>query len=355
MGKEDIKLKSHLEDSRRYADLWNGAVFGGKEVLKAENLAEANPVLYQPDGQEVLERNRDLVMKQTSDGKCYAIFTVENQRTIDYSMPARIMLQEALEYNRQIRAIARKNEAAVGKYQDAGERLYRFKKTDRLCPVATLVVYWGDDEWTGAQTLHDMIDFNIGDGFPEAGLRKLVPEYPIHFLNASTFGHSEYFKTELRPLLELFKRRNDKKTFIEYIQTNEAGWNMNNESWHMLSQLTHSKSLGRLIREKNQKEQAEHSHNESEAMIMCKAIDDLENDARNEGIEIGKVEGIAMGKTEGIAIGKVESILELLEDYGQIPDDLKAKIHAQRNLETLKKWHKLAARSSSIQEFMQAI
>lgn len=370
MGKEDIKLKSYLEDSRRYADLWNGAVFGGKEVLKAGNFTEANPVLYQPDGQTVLERNRDLVMKQTSDGKCYAVFTVENQNTIDYSMPARIMLQEALEYNRQIRAIARKNESAaqrcdstdargtnagsgctVNIYQDAGERLYRFKKTDRLYPVATLVVYWGEEEWSGARTLHDMIDFGIGDSSMEAELRKLVPKYPIRFLNVSTFRHSEYFKSELRPLLELFKRRNDKKAFIEYIESNEAGWSMNDESWHILSQLTHSKSLERLIREKNQQKQAGILRNESEAMIMCKAIDDLENDARNEGIAIGRAEG----KAEGRAEGKAESILELLEDYEQIPDDLIAKILAQKDPETLKQWHKLAARVSNIQDFIHAI
>lgn len=34
-------------------------------------------------------------------------------------------------------------------YHDAGERLYKVRKEDRLYPVMTLVVYWGEEEWKG--------------------------------------------------------------------------------------------------------------------------------------------------------------------------------------------------------------
>lgn len=361
MGREDIKLKSYLENGRRYADLWNGAVFGGKEVLKADQLVEANPVLYQPDGQAVFERNRDLVMKQNRDGQSFAIFAVENQKMIDYSMPARIMLQEALEYNRQIRTTVRKNKSAAQRcnleglgienledksisgtadvYCDTGEWLYGFKKTDRLCPVVTLVVYWGEEKWRGARSLRDMINFNICNSSLEKELRRLVPEYPIHFMDVSTFEHFEYFRTELRPLLELFKRRNNKKTFVEYIETNEADWNMDEESWDILSYLTRSKSLSRLMKEKNRKQQETELGKGSEAKTMCKAIDDLETDARN----------------EGIVIGKAEAIFELLEEHGEIPEELRSKVLAQKDMGILKNWLKLAAKTSSIQEFMQNI
>ena len=40
MGKEDIRLKSYLSDARRYADLWNGGVFGGRQIVKAEDIIE---------------------------------------------------------------------------------------------------------------------------------------------------------------------------------------------------------------------------------------------------------------------------------------------------------------------------
>lgn len=35
----------------------------------------------------------------------------------------------------------------------------RIRKEDRLHPVITLIVYWGEDKWQGAKSLHDILDF----------------------------------------------------------------------------------------------------------------------------------------------------------------------------------------------------
>ena len=56
---------------------------------------------------------------------------------------------------------------------------------------------------------------------------------------------------------------------------------------------------------------------------------------------------------KGKALGKAEAILELLEDYGIIPDEIKEKVLVERDIEILKKWHKLAARVTSIEEFTE--
>ena len=47
----------------------------------------------------------------------------------------------------------------------------------------------------------------------------------------------------------------------------------------------------------------------------------------------------------------VQNILELLEEYGKAPEELKEKIAAQDDKETLKGWLKLAARSESLEDF----
>jgi hypothetical protein len=52
---------------------------------------------------------------------------------------------------------------------------------------------------------------------------------------------------------------------------------------------------------------------------------------------------------------KRNDILELLEDYGEIPDNLKERIEQEESVDTLKKWHKLAAKASSIEEFAAEI
>ena len=49
---------------------------------------------------------------------------------------------------------------------------------------------------------------------------------------------------------------------------------------------------------------------------------------------------------------KAEDILELLEDIGTIPEEVREKITGEIDLEILKKWHKLAAKSESIDEFV---
>lgn len=53
----------------------------------------------------------------------------------------------------------------------------------------------------------------------------------------------------------------------------------------------------------------------------------------------------------GKAEGKAESILELLADCGDVPDELRKRICKEIDLEILNKWIKLAARAKSVEEF----
>lgn len=341
MGKEDILLKSYLGDARRYADLWNGALFGGRQLVRPEGLEEASPVLLK-ERETFLEKRRDLVMKQNREGQRFAVLVAENQKTVDYSMAIRVMLEEALAYYSQVKSIRKANEEADRKcrerksrkvYADAGERLYMFRKTDKLKPIATLVVYWGEGEWTGARSLHDIVDFG-GEKDPFSDrLKKLVPEYPLHFLDLNAFRHFEYFKTELGPFLELYQKRNDKEGFRKYVEAHKKSWKMDRESLYVFSHMTNSRNLKELMKKEEEEEENK----------MCKAIDGWIEDVKAEGKTEGKMEG----KTEG----KTESILTLLEDFGEISDDLQKRIKAQKDAGVLKNWLKLAARAKSIEDF----
>ncbi len=64
---------------------------------------------------------------------------------------------------------------------------------------------------------------------------------------------------------------------------------------------------------------------------------------REEGIEVGKQED------------RAEAILELLEDLGEIPAELKETVFKQTDFSILKRWFKLAARASSLEEFQSSI
>ena len=61
----------------------------------------------------------------------------------------------------------------------------------------------------------------------------------------------------------------------------------------------------------------------------------------------------AEGRVEGRTESKIEDIFELLEELSTIPDDLRSRIADEKDLEVLKKWFKLAAKSDSLDEFLE--
>ena len=85
------------------------------------------------------------------------------------------------------------------------------------------------------------------------------------------------------------------------------------------------------------------SNREMEERFMI--FEEMLRDERAEG----KAEGIAEGKTEAV----LEMLLELMNDLGEIPDELRNRITSEKDLETLKKWLRLAARSESLDEFLE--
>ena len=89
------------------------------------------------------------------------------------------------------------------------------------------------------------------------------------------------------------------------------------------------------------------SNREMEERFMI--FEEMLRDERAEG----KAEGIAEGKAEGKTEAVLEMLLELMNDLGEIPDELRNRITSEKDLETLKKWHRLAARSESLDEFLK--
>lgn len=58
---------------------------------------------------------------------------------------------------------------------------------------------------------------------------------------------------------------------------------------------------------------------------------------------------------EGKAESKAEFVLELLFELGKIPDDIRNNIMNERNISPLTKWHKIAAKSNSLEGFLEKI
>ena len=81
MGKPDIAVKNWLSDNERFADLFNGMVFGGRLVVRAEELEsmdrETDIIVTDKDGKRKgVQRYRDIV-KRWKKGVDLAVLTCE--------------------------------------------------------------------------------------------------------------------------------------------------------------------------------------------------------------------------------------------------------------------------------------
>ena len=75
-------------------------------------------------------------------------------------------------------------------------------------------------------------------------------------------------------------------------------------------------------------------------------------EGRAEGREEGRTEGREEGRAKGKTEGKAESILDLLADLpGEVSEDLKERIFSENDSEVLRRYLKLAAAASSVEDF----
>ena len=58
-------------------------------------------------------------------------------------------------------------------------------------------------------------------------------------------------------------------------------------------------------------------------------------------------------KYEGKQEGKAESIIELLEEFEPVPQELREAIMHEKNMDTLSIWHRLSAKVESLDEFIE--
>ena len=80
-------------------------------------------------------------------------------------------------------------------------------------------------------------------------------------------------------------------------------------------------------------------------------IDQLKKDAEVTVKYMKQWEKLQKVYHDGQRENVIEYIMELLKDYGDIPEELHKKILNEQDSDTLKKWLKLAAKVSSMDEF----
>ncbi len=246
MGKRDIALARYFEDEDRYADLINGFVFRGEPVISGEN---------------ILDKNTRITG--------FVVIALEHQDQIHYSMPVRVMLEDAAGYDEQMRRIQKKNQKVKG--LDKGEFLGSFRKEDRLNAVFTIVLYYGEKTWDGAKDLYSLINF---DEVPEM-LKDLFNNYRLHVLEVRRFKDIDQFNTDLREVFGFIGFSGDKTAVRNYVAENQDSFEqLSEDAYDVIAVMAHSKEL----------EDVKERYREKGGKInMCEAIRGMIEDGRLEG------------------------------------------------------------------------
>lgn len=144
MQEKNIIASTYWADNERFADIMNVGLFQ-KKVLTAEQLSEKDGYLgrvKQRQKESDLQRYRD-VTKKAAYGTNFVIVSAENQESIHYAMPVRIMGYEFMEYNRQLKELQTLHDKK--KDLHGAEFLSGLSADDKLQAVCTLVIYYGKE------------------------------------------------------------------------------------------------------------------------------------------------------------------------------------------------------------------
>ena len=186
----------------------------------------------------------------------------------------------------------------------------------------------------------------------ERGFDKMNPLYIIIICNYDPYGKKKYcytFDNQCKEVPGL--RLGDEVTKLLLSTRGENKEEVSKELVDFLHYVTESNENG-LPDECDERLKRLH---ESIREIKASADMEVEYMKMEERERIIRDEGVEFGKQIGIINGKIESVLELLEDKGEVPEKVKTEIFAETDLEVLKKWLRLAAKSETIEEFCKEI
>ena len=275
MGQKDLYQSDFYEDKNRFADVFNGVLFDGREVMKPEEVETEDSVMVshwgKNDGKKVI---CDKVRKWR--GRYVSIMVLENQSYVDYRMVLRVMESEVIGYDKQRKEANRRNLEGGINLAEA-EYLSEMKKGQKFIPIITLVIYLGKEKlWDGARSLYEMLEM-------DEEVKPFVNDFRLNLFDYHNWKDFSRFKTANRLLFEALSCGNSMKKMKETLQNNPDFEKLDMES---------AKAISGMLGVKINIEKIKSEDKEGKVMYdMCKAFDDYKEEGRCEGRREGRREG----------------------------------------------------------------
>jgi len=324
VGAKDSVTHEYMKQPEQFADVFNGALFNGEEIIDPKKLREMSTnsiaLPFGKDGAAIpKQKERDLLkMVMKTDGKAaYCILGVENQGKVHGAMAVRNMLYDALTLTDQVKAAAKSHRQAGDTGKDEGEFLSGFHSGDRLLPVITMVIYWGTGEWDAPLRLRDMY---LKDVNPR--LLDYTADYKVNLVSPAQMSDAELdtFKSDLKEVLKFIKHSADKNKLRKLLDEDKKYQKLDRLAAQTISACS-GVDFNIPVGE--------------EEVNVCKAIEDMKIDAwkegHNEGRNEERNEGIskAISMFKNLKLTKEVAIQQIGESYALSSEEAAALVNSR--------------------------
>ncbi|HBA46814.1 MAG TPA: transposase [Lachnospiraceae bacterium] len=243
-----------MENPVIFADAFNQFLYHGEQRIDPAQLTELDTtgivVPYGADNAGVPEQKYRDVLKllhaMTDEDAAYCVMGIENQADIHYALPVRNGVYDFLQLSHQVseaanshkRAMKEKEAAQPGKEKTTdGEFLSGFRKTDRLIPVVTLVIYFGADDWDAPLSLREMYSNT------NSAVLAHTPDYHVNLIAPGEMSDEDIneFHSNLREVMLYIKYSRDKKKLNKIIEENPNFQSVERQAADVINIVTGSK------------------------------------------------------------------------------------------------------------------
>ena len=254
MGAKDITEKILADFNDVFADIINGVLFDGKQVVSEHALENVKDRSQYKFNNIIHEQERDLAKRWIPYKICFALYGLEHETGAEPYMPMRIIGYDGAAYRGQLTK----------------------RERDRPnFPVITIVLYFGTKHWDQPRTLYECMNI-------QENLKPFVSDYKINVVEVAFLDDKlDNFHSDFRIIAEYFvnKRRN-----IEYTPSAQEIQHVD-EFLKLLQALTGDDryfDVLNLLQKEAKKE----------GVNMCEILDKVEN----RGIAIGEKRGEKRGR-----------------------------------------------------------
>lgn len=297
MSEKDAVSITYFKDKERFADLLNGYFFSGEEIVSSGDISEKDRIITRTrkkKGQIRSQRLERDVVRRVKLKMQMVLVALENQTDIHYAMPVRVLNEDGINYYEQWKETGKKHRD--NKDLKGAEFLSGYSKADKMIPVLTIVLYFGEELWDGPKHLKDMMDL---DGLPET-LRNLIADYPLHILEVRKYPYIERFRTDLQLVFGFFQNMSEAQILKQYVEAHKEEFRkLREDAYDLITVMSDFRQLKEL---KDQYKDEEGVRNMSNA--VDRMLEKYKREEREQGIKQGEKAGIEFTrKIFGLAYG----------------------------------------------------